>query len=297
MSDSTQPVQAQGTTRRPRVQVILAAVLSVIVAAAAFALSFSALADLARMTGIFPEPLPALLPIVIDVFMIQASYSLVVATAAGDQGSRHYHWCILAVSSSVSIVLNCYHAWVASGQVLPAAVSAGIASIPPLALLASTHGLIVHLSTSPTATARASHAQSQVNAPSSEAGEGAPEHDAPRSERAPDGPVHHVHQSPRPTVSEVVITDAHLAQARLLKSTARLTKTERDVATVLALRDADYSPREIEAALPGIGHRTTIARWLQTADDLRSTDGLETTGEPVSDHDSGSTDDWTLTPA
>jgi hypothetical protein len=279
------------------VQVILAAALSVIVAAAAFALSFSALADLARMTGIFPEPLPALLPIVIDVFMIQASYSLVVAAAAGDQGSRHYHWCILAVSSSVSIVLNCYHAWVASGQVLPAAVSAGIASIPPLALLASTHGLIVHLSTSPTATSRASHAQSQVNAPSSEEGEGAPEHDAPRSEHGPDDSVHHVHQSARPTVSEVVITDAHLAQARLLKSTARLTKTERDVATVLALHDADYSPREIEAALPGIGHRTTIARWLQTADDLRSTDGLETAAEPTGDHDGGATDDWTLTPA
>ncbi|MDF3285051.1 DUF2637 domain-containing protein [Gordonia sp. N1V] len=283
-------------------QVILAASLSVIVAGAAFALSFSALADLARMTGVFPGPLPALLPITIDVFMIQASFWLVLAAAAGDSRGRRTHWGVLALSSVVSIGLNCYHAWVASSGLLPAAVSAAIASIPPLVLLASTHGLMVHLTQRSTPQPMsAPDAQPQVSDTPTVATTEPVVHDVDNTLNSNLDPVQAVHTAAaRQPVSKVVITDAHLAQARLVKSEGRLTKSERDVARVLALRDAGYTPGEIEAALPEIGVRTTIARWLQRADELfaaaldadqdqsEESESAARTGEPA---------DWTLTTA
>lgn len=299
MLDATHRDSSVVGDRRPAIHVILAAVLSLVVAGAAFALSFAALADLARLTGVFPEPLPVLLPIVIDVFMIQASYSLVVAAAANDTGSRHYHWCVLAVSSCASIVLNCYHAWVASGSALPAAVSATIASIPPLALLASTHGLIVHLSpttVADTSSASAQDAPAQVEAVADNSERDEPVHamtDTPASIPEPADSVHPAHETMRDVV--IVITDAHMAQARLLKSEGRLTRSEGEVARVLALRDAGYSPREIESLLPGIGVRTTIARWLQAADELFRADEQSEVEPPAEPSDEDS--DWTLTPA
>ncbi|NKY95832.1 hypothetical protein HGA00_21125 [Gordonia sputi] len=45
-------------------------------------MSFHALADLASLTGVFPGWLPILWPLVVDVFMLQASLSLVASAGA-----------------------------------------------------------------------------------------------------------------------------------------------------------------------------------------------------------------------
>ena len=89
--------------------VLRAAGLNALIALAAAILSFHALFDLGRMTGVFPGWLPLLLPVVVDVFILQSSLSLVVA-AAHARADRRYHWTILTISSTVSVALNAYHA-------------------------------------------------------------------------------------------------------------------------------------------------------------------------------------------
>jgi len=53
--------------------VLRAAGLNALIALAAAILSFHALFDLGRMTGVFPGWLPLLLPVVVDVFILQSS--------------------------------------------------------------------------------------------------------------------------------------------------------------------------------------------------------------------------------
>lgn len=278
MFDATQATVGHRKTQRPGTHALLAAGLSLIVAGAAFALSFSALADLARMTGVFPEPLPGLFPIVIDVFMIQASYSLVVAAAADDRGSRNYHWSVLAVTSTVSVALNCYHALAASGDVLPSAVSAAIASIPPLALLASTHGLIVHLSARRTEQERAPHAPNKATAaapaidmqssPLSFPDDDDNVGNAAGATGAPAGEESTAHQSdsgPVESVSVPRMTDGDLQLARTVHVATRSTKPVHEIAIALAYARDGHTAASIENALNNSVHRTTISRWLTAA--------------------------------
>lgn len=273
MSDATHATVGRRESQRPGTQALLAAGLSLIVAGAAFALSFSALADLARMTGVFPEPLPALFPIAIDVFMIQASYSLVVAAAADDRGSRNYHWSVLAVTSTVSVALNCYHALAASGDVLPSAVSAAIASIPPLALLASTHGLIVHLGARRAEHERAPHAPAQVTAAASaidmESSSTSFRADEENISKAPGAGVGEstAQSDPGPVESASVprITDDDLHLARTVHATTRSTKPVHTLALALAYARHGHTAASIENELHNEVHRTTISRWLTAA--------------------------------
>lgn len=61
----------------------------IIVVAASFTLSFTALSDLARMSGAIPDRLTWLLPVVIDVFILQATWCVYAATTpASDTTSR-----------------------------------------------------------------------------------------------------------------------------------------------------------------------------------------------------------------
>lgn len=114
---------------RFRGAVLRAAALNAVVAVAAATLSFHALADLASLTGVFPGWLPILWPLVVDVFMLQASLSLVASAGARDHHARRYHWTMLAVWSTVSLVANFYHAIVVASGALPAVVSASIAVV------------------------------------------------------------------------------------------------------------------------------------------------------------------------
>lgn len=261
--------------------VLRAAGLNALIALAAAILSFHALFDLGRMTGVFPGWLPLLLPVVVDVFILQSSLSLVVA-AAHARADRRYHWTILTISSTVSVVLNAYHALVVNVGELPELVSAGIAIIPPLALLASTHGLIVHLSRqSPVHAHDTGEALSGRGLPCAEElddverGRTSDEHtplDGTDVTTDVDPDAHAMSQ--RVPTSEVEVSDEHMALARAVRSAARVTKTEHEVARVIALWDAGYNSREIAELDPWVAVRQTIDRWLRCAREIREREGL-----------------------
>lgn len=267
MSDASHTTSFRGAVLR-------AAALNSVVAVAAATLSFHALADLASMTGVFPGWLPILWPLVVDVFMLQASLSLVASAGAHDHHARRYHWTMLAVWSTVSLVANFYHAIVVAHGVLPAVVSASIAVVPPLALLASTHGLIVHLAHTPTSHTSACGAHPQVPAVHADERElptephdELDEHDENGGEGSHSEPVPTMH---RPDPTAVEVTDEHVRLALRVKSQRRIKTTEHDVALVIALADAGYSAKDIANLRPDIGVRTTISRWLGTADYFRA---------------------------
>lgn len=58
---------------------------------------------------------------------------------------RAHHWAVLVVFSALSIAGNALHSLNAHHGTLPPALSAAIATIAPLTLLASTHSLVVHM--------------------------------------------------------------------------------------------------------------------------------------------------------
>ncbi|AZS08239.1 hypothetical protein PBI_IRONMAN_37 [Mycobacterium phage IronMan] len=112
---------------RQRVARRVATAGTVAVGGLAFALSFTALADLAVTHGVTPGQ-SWMLPLVVDG-------GIVVATMATVALTRHgwYAWTLLLLSSLVSVAGNVAHAQPHG------AVAMGIAAVPPLWLLASTH--------------------------------------------------------------------------------------------------------------------------------------------------------------
>ncbi|QBP30515.1 hypothetical protein SEA_CHARM_34 [Mycobacterium phage Charm] len=100
---------------------------TVAVGGLSFALSFTALTDLAAVNGV-PSYQAWMLPLVIDG-------GVIVATTATVALRRHgwYAWALLLLSSLVSVVGNVLHAQ-PHGP-----IGMFIAAIPPLWLLAATH--------------------------------------------------------------------------------------------------------------------------------------------------------------
>lgn len=264
--------------------VATAVFLSLIVVSASFTLSFNALADLADMSGAIPSSLTWLLPIVIDVFILQATWCVYVATRRRDDAGKRYHFAMLATFSTVSVAGNAGHAFLATEQSLMHGLMAvAIAIVAPLALLASIHGLVMHVWTrgdSPSrphlvveehvsagarATPRAhdepkdraSHAHSLVN----EAETAAPEL-AGDNRAANDAPPLN-----RKEIDEL-ISEGDLHLARLVCSRGRLRNDERAVARVLVAERLRV-PREGTAVLTGV-HRTTIGRWMELAAECRT---------------------------
>ncbi|AFR51412.1 DUF2637 domain-containing protein [Gordonia sp. KTR9] len=245
--------------------VATAVILSLIVVAASFTLSFTALSDLARMSGAIPDRLTWLLPVVIDVFILQATWCVYVATKRRDDAGKRYHFAMLAISSTVSVAGNAGHAFLASDQgVMHGLMAVAIAIVAPLALLASIHGLVMHVWAGGGATAHdpmsdvehdtvdsAPHARSQVSAPTE-----------PHAQ--PDSAQDDADTSPLNLADlDAQITDADLDLARLVCSRGRLRNDDRVVARVLVAERLRVH-REQTADLTGV-HRTTIGRWRDLA--------------------------------
>ncbi|MGY4101313.1 DUF2637 domain-containing protein [Nocardia sp. R16R-3T] len=123
---------------------VFAVITIVGVGAAAFRLSFATLQDLAVLAHI-PRGDAWLLPVVIDGTILLATLGTLVLANSPD---RRYFVRLLIIGAAVSIVGNCLHA-VVSGITLPvwasAVLSATVAAIAPISLLADTHGLAVLL--------------------------------------------------------------------------------------------------------------------------------------------------------
>ncbi|WP_052068585.1 helix-turn-helix domain-containing protein [Rhodococcoides fascians] len=92
-----------------------------------FAISYIALADLARIAGLGPEAY--LWPVMIDGTIVVGT--VVVVALGGDRTA----WSLLAASALVSIAGNGIHAWLIQGSW----IAVGVALTPPVFLLWVTH--------------------------------------------------------------------------------------------------------------------------------------------------------------
>lgn len=110
---------------------------TLLLAAGAFALSFAALADLAAMAGV-PSHLAWIWPLVVDGMVVVATMAI-VALAGHGRRALVYPWTLLGGGAAVSVAANAVHAILAAHGAVSATVSALVAAVPPVALLAVTH--------------------------------------------------------------------------------------------------------------------------------------------------------------
>jgi hypothetical protein len=113
---------------------------TVLIAVGAFVLSFASLTDLAARSGIDAN-LAWIWPIIVDGLIVAATVAI-VALAGHDRRTLAYPWALLALGAVVSTAANAVHAIVSVNQVnggVPPVVSAIMAAMPPVVLLAITH--------------------------------------------------------------------------------------------------------------------------------------------------------------
>ena len=126
-------------TRGGRVAVVTAVAGTVFIAAGAFWLSFTALADLARRSGVDAGQAWAW-PLIVDGIIVVATVAVV---ALAGQRSAWYPWLLLAAGALVSVTANAIHAVVAADADVPGVLAACVAAVPPLVLLAITHLTVI----------------------------------------------------------------------------------------------------------------------------------------------------------
>lgn len=126
-------------SRGRRWAVITSVVGTVFIAAGAFWLSFTALADLARRAGIGAGQAWAW-PLIVDGVIV---VSTVAVVALAGERAAWYPWTLLIGGAAVSVTANAMHAIVAADADVPAGLAAAVAAVPPVVLLASTHLTVV----------------------------------------------------------------------------------------------------------------------------------------------------------
>lgn len=119
--------------------VITAASGTIGIALGAFWLSFTALADLARRSGIAGSQ-AWVWPLLVDGLIVVATIAVV---ALDGRAGAWYPWGLLIAGALVSVAANAMHAVVAAEAAVPGLLASVIASVPPLVLLASTHLTVV----------------------------------------------------------------------------------------------------------------------------------------------------------
>lgn len=118
---------------------------TVLIAIGAFVLSFAALTDLAERSGIQPN-LAWIWPIIIDGMIVAATVAI-VALNGFNRRAMIYPWSLLFFGAIVSTAANSTHAILTVDSIVngvPPLVSALVAAMPPIVLLAITH-LTVHM--------------------------------------------------------------------------------------------------------------------------------------------------------
>lgn len=114
---------------------LTAVVGTVFIAAGAFWLSFTSLADLAQRSGLGAEQAWAW-PLIVDGIIVVATVAVVVLS--GTQAAW-YPWMLLFAGALISVTANALHAVVTDTSDVPLMVAAAVAAVPPLVLLAITH--------------------------------------------------------------------------------------------------------------------------------------------------------------
>lgn len=118
---------------------------TVLIAIGAFVLSFAALTDLAERSGI-QSNLAWIWPIIIDGMIVAATVAI-VALNGFNRRAMIYPWSLLFFGAIVSTAANSTHAILTVDSIVdgvPPLVSALVAAMPPIVLLAITH-LTVHM--------------------------------------------------------------------------------------------------------------------------------------------------------
>lgn len=138
--------------------VITSIVGTVFIAAGAFWLSFTALADLARRAGI-GEGQAWAWPLIVDGVIVVSTVAVVAL--AGEQAAW-YPWTLLIGGAAVSVTANALHAIVAADADVPAGLAASVAAVPPVVLLASTHLTVVLIRTTTQPDAEAAEVREPV---------------------------------------------------------------------------------------------------------------------------------------
>ena len=121
---------------------------TVFIAAGAFWLSFTALADLAARSGIGAGQSWAW-PLIVDGIIVVATVAVV---ALAGHKSAWYPWVLLIGGAAVSVTANAIHAVVAADADVPGVLAASVAAVPPVVLLAITHLTVILTRPLPTAT-------------------------------------------------------------------------------------------------------------------------------------------------
>lgn len=112
---------------------------TVFIAAGAFWLSFTSLADLAARSGIGAGQAWAW-PLIVDGIIVVATVAVV---ALAGQRSAWYPWALLVGGALVSVTANAIHAVVAADADVPRILAASVAAVPPVVLLAITHLTVI----------------------------------------------------------------------------------------------------------------------------------------------------------
>lgn len=118
---------------------------TVLIAVGAFILSFAALTDLAERSGIEAH-LAWIWPIIVDGMIVAATVAI-VALNGHSRRAMIYPWTLLFFGAIVSTAANSVHAILTVDGLrsgIPPLVSALVAAMPPVVLLAITH-LTVHM--------------------------------------------------------------------------------------------------------------------------------------------------------
>jgi len=119
--------------------VITAVAGTVFIAAGAFWLSFTSLADLARRSGIGAGQAWAW-PLIVDGIIVVATVAVVAL--AGNR-SAWYPWSLLIGGAVVSVTANAIHAVIAADADVPGILAGAVAAVPPVVLLAITHLTVI----------------------------------------------------------------------------------------------------------------------------------------------------------
>jgi hypothetical protein len=137
---SRNDVSEQTAVRVTRAAAVL---ITVVIATASFVLSFSSLWNLAARSA-WPTRLAWLWPVIVDGTVVLATMAIVALASYGSQrGDRRFFWAVLCAAAVVSVSGNAVHALIPGGAPLVPWLSAVIACVPPIALLATTHTLAI----------------------------------------------------------------------------------------------------------------------------------------------------------
>lgn len=239
---------------------------TVFIAAGAFWLSFTSLADLARRSGIGAGQAWAW-PLIVDGIIVVATVAVVAL--AGTRTSW-YPWALLIGGASVSVTANAIHAVIAADADVPSILAGAVAAVPPVVLLAITH-LTVILTRPPEPHATAEPPDAALRAwPDIDDATSA---DLARPE---------ILTSPAPTSDDPSSEPAFIGDDPGLEPSA----DRREQAA--ALHEAGWSNKQIARQLDV--HPSTVGRWLTAltaSPDDDSADETDTndTSESLSDQD------------